>query len=300
MSIQLLLWRKTFHFCYFFRTNVFIAASLSNLVFVLRMPSFFNPSEFEIIETNSFLFDSSVTLKRKNGQASDFILVFVGVFQGFASLQIIASWLDLLTKLTNVFPERDPLFLFTPDKVKKIISIFSIVLIITLLFLASFSLLDEVSLIFILMAFTLAVCYIVAFTRFKHKVDTFLPSSRTKSANNALKLVTRSFTISLVCLVGLVFFSCLGFSGVLVYKRTLRVGGFNYWLFFLDIAFIFGMILMTYTSYYVHKVTCRIIKTSKRIAWVPGFDNYLKKRQNTQLKVDNSLLSDEATLSARL
>lgn len=88
------------------------------------LPSYYKSDLFEVINLSSIISPEEV-VARKYNNLSDTLLIIGGSFQVLSLLQIVLSWFNLLTKLTDVFPPEN--VRISERTIKRIVYISSIV-----------------------------------------------------------------------------------------------------------------------------------------------------------------------------
>lgn len=217
---------------------------------------------------------------------SDVLLIIGAGFQVFALLQIVLSWFNLLTKLSEVFPPNNKKI--SERTIKRIVYGSSIVYLLIILTLGLVSL-AETPIISALFSIILTIAYLIVAYRFRKLFKSIQESTYNQSTKltktKAFSLVKTSIRINTICLLFILIFSILFYFTLITIETSVKVGGFNYSLPFINIAFFAGLTMMTYTSYYAYKVNVRILKPNYRVAWF--IHNPFKSKKNELVVVSS-------------
>lgn len=228
-----------------------------------------------MVEEDSLLFKDEIEIKRKNGNLARVFLFLASFLQVLASLQVVISWLDVLTKLGSMFSISESLF--SERKLKIFITVFNILFLFMFALCVSFQYFNELALFWAFGSFALVIGYIVGYFRFSSKLSEYneLIQSQNSNISNYLNLVKRSFQVNTICYCGVLLFGLIYAIGGVKYLEIVRIGGFNYFRLFIDIALLFGIIVMIYTTYYCHVINIRLMKRND-ITWIPFTNKFIK------------------------
>lgn len=236
-----------------------IAAILLLLSNAFKIPSLYDPTQFELITTRSVL-GNSVQFKRRFGLVADFLLLGSSLFQGIAALQTISTWLDLLTNFTEKFPENK---CFSSRNIKLGISSVTVLTFIVFILMASAQLIDEISVLFVVGATIGTVFYTIGYFRLVRNeliIEFCLVDENLKKPFRHIRF---NYQINLLSLCVILVCSLIGFVLVLDFKRTLKLGSLNYILVIFDVAHLFGLLLLFNTLFYCYRINSMVKKKKK-------------------------------------
>lgn len=247
-----------------------VASFLLLLVRLLQLPSFFDSTLFVVSsDSEENILGPDVQIKSYSGGTGLFLFLGI-IFHGFASTVIVLSWLRVFNTISRMI---EPDYELVSEKIMQRLIIgsllaFYIIFIILLsvedLRIGSFFL-SPIGAIF-LIAFN-----VTGYVKFRNKMNSFLEGNLGYSEKRALMIVKRSCQINVVCLTAVFANFSIAVVGLDVHDRVLKIGSFNYFLIFIDIAFLFGMISISYTSFYVHNVNRNLLKKKgiRGVTWIP-------------------------------
>lgn len=254
---------------------VWIASFFLIIPGLLRLPSYYNPKVFKTILEKSVVFGDEIEVVRNVSEAVDVTLFIASILQILASITIIASWLDLFSRLTKIFPDSEKYI--SERTLKRSIAGVNIFIIIVSIILVLAQFYNELVLFYIFAAITVIIGYIVGYCRFKDQMSSFAKTDTLKgneSQKKSVLLVKRSYQVNVFCNFGILFFSFVYAYGITNHERVNEIGGFNFFQPFLDLAIFLGYSITTYTAYYCHVVNSKLLKRTHKIHWVPFMDWY--------------------------
>lgn len=272
---------------------VFLSAFCLCILGFTRVISFYDPDQFIVVNSKSLFFES-VGVERRLTLVNDFLLLFGGTFQALASVQIILSWLDVFDKMNKIFEVK---LCVSEKTLKRIIASTIIFLTILFIILACFEAVAEITFVYVLASLVIAIGYLVGYYRFRSRMNGMLNGSLGGKEKRALRVVKTSFKINTICFTGILFCSLIYYFGFTNHLRILKIGSFNYFLIFTDIAVALGFITLTYSSYYCYRINIRIIKTDHFISWIPfsGLCGILSK--NSKSKSNDTMATDKEVVN---
>lgn len=240
------------------------------LLKVLEAPATFDSTRFAVSEDPDIISRGADIEIRNVSDLTTGLLILGVLLHVFASTVIILSWLQVFNSMSKIINPGDELI--SEKTIQRII--ISIITAFTVTFVLMSSIRAARNGVFFLVptaCVLLAISYLVGYFRFRHKMNFFLSGNLGTGEKKALEVVKRSCQVKVVCLISLLVAVSIGNSGLEAHLKVLKIGSFNYFLFFIDIAFAFGTFSITHTSYYVYKINKRLInrKTNFEDSWVP-------------------------------
>lgn len=252
---------------------IFYVALLEILVTVcflgyefIQLPSYYDATYFEPINSNSLLFESSA-VERRYSIVADFLLLFAGTVHSLGAILIVLSWLNVFEKMSHVVDFNG----ISTKKLKTLIIITFAIVAVTFAVLASFKAVAEVNFGYIIGSFIISASYIVGYLRFRNRMKWVVKNKLTKTEKHAILLVKRSMQVNTICFSSLIIFSIIYYLGIIYHLQILRIGGFNYFLLAIDIMFAFTLLSVSYTGFYAHRTILALIKEELSLTAISYF-----------------------------
>lgn len=237
----------------------------------------FDPTYFEILDFDSSFGETQLVV-RKNHTFAELMLVIGGILLGLACLQIIISWLNLVTRITQIFPTEG--FYFSEATMKKIVIVITFIAFIVMLTFGTINFDGGFTLVFAFESIVLSIGFSIGYFRITRYFNEY-KLVKTNTVKNVMNLVKTSCMINAVSLIGVLIGTATHFFLFSEFKEILKIGGVNYIAPIGQFSRSCGIVMMTYISYYGHTVTCKYLGENRQ--WVPCFSYFTKPRQTTTL-----------------
>lgn len=192
-----------------------------------------------------------------NSNFFTFMFYLGPLFVMFGSMSLFLSWFSVLETLRTYFPN---LFTKQEEKLSKILKIIVFSTSLLTLIALSFKLIIIAALITSLLVIIALFMYITMAFKFINKISSFV-SNEDKALERSVALVKKSCYVLLTCLALSVLFGLIyiTFSQEHTDNEIIKIGDFNYILFLRDITTWLGLVINTYSAWYVDKITKRMV-----------------------------------------
>lgn len=241
-----------------FYVAVFVLCSscCSLIVDSFRLTAAWSPDFFEQTTAESVFFDDTDEVVTKYWTLTLYLIIFSAIFLMFAALFIILSWIDVFEEVTELFH----LHSFISRKVlKRVIITVSIIISFAFIIFSALNAPNEILIVYFIGAICLTFGYTIGYCRFKSMMKKLLKDIQGNQENEALRLVRNSWLINCFSFIGFIISTLISGYGLSVFEERLKIGGFNYFGIFADLQGSFGLLSVTYTSYYVYRINKNLI-----------------------------------------
>lgn len=224
------------------------------------MPSVWDSSHFTFTNHQSLIREDIVDVTVKEELAPIILFLAAISFQNITLVQIVSSWLSLLTKLQKEFPMKN---IISPSKLNCLVKVITFTCLITFASLAAIGYITESVILVNFIAILLVIAFSIGLTKFEKMMKTNTKISDNKF-ETAIKLVKTTARTIIICLILMLLFIIVHYALLLNYLAVLDKGQLNYIVVLKDAATVCILIIQTRVAIYVDIVTERLYPSVRR------------------------------------